>query len=194
VVLGNAKCRQCLKGKKGCKFPVEGEEGLEDEEDVEEAPAMSKSPIASLKKLILSSLCSLYKCKEADLLPESWKEKAATSSIAMCVRRESLSPEVLELRLQVSMPPPSVLSSRSQGLSMLLPSMISSRSQAPSSSSHLCFPSEDYCVCLLQTALHESREDLNTAQDRFASQESLYLDQIAELEKKVGKGSSSCRK
>jgi hypothetical protein len=45
VVLGNAKCCQCLEGKKGCKFPVEEEEGLEDEEDIEEASAMSKSPV-----------------------------------------------------------------------------------------------------------------------------------------------------
>jgi hypothetical protein len=47
---------------------------------------------------------------------------------------------------------------------------------------------------LLQTALHGSKEDLNTAQDRFASREFLYLDQIAELEKQVGKGGSSRRK
>jgi hypothetical protein len=149
VILGNAKCRRCFKDKEGCKFPVEEkEEGLEDEEEVEEAPAMSKSPIASLKKLILSPLCSLHKCKRTDLSPKSQKEKAATSSIAMHARRESSSLEVLEFRLQVSMPPPSMLSSRSQGLSMLLPSMISSRLQAlPASSSRLFFSSEDSSNC-----------------------------------------------
>jgi hypothetical protein len=41
VVLGNAKCRQCLKGKKGCKFPVEEEKALEGEEDVKEVPTVS---------------------------------------------------------------------------------------------------------------------------------------------------------
>jgi hypothetical protein len=190
VVPGNAKCHRCLKGKKGCKFPVEEEEGLENAEDVEEAPAVSKSPVASLKKLISSPLRSLRKRKETDLSPESQKEKAATSSIAVRARRESPSPELLEFRSQVSMPPSSMMSSRSQDLSMLPPSMISSRSQV-SSSSHLFFPSEDYRVRLLQTALHKSKEDLNTARDCFASQESLYLDQIAALEKQVGKGGPS---
>jgi hypothetical protein len=167
---------------------------LEDEEEVEEPPAVSKLPVASFKKLISSPLHSLRRHKETDLSPESQKEKAATSSIAICARRESLSPEVLEYGLQVFMPPPSMLSFRSQGLFMLPPSMISSRLQALSSSSHLFFPSKDYHVRLLKTALHESEEDLNTPQDQFASQESLYLDQIAELEKKVGKGSSSRHK
>jgi hypothetical protein len=193
VVPRNAKCRQCLKGKKGCKFPVEEEEGLENAEDVEEAPTVSKLPVASLKKLISSPLCSLRKRKETDLLFELQKEKAATSSIAVHARRESPSPELLEFGSQVSMPPSSMMSSRSQGLSMPPPSMISSRSQV-SSSSRLFFPSEDYRVCLLQTALREFEEDLNTAQDRFASQESLYLDQIAALEKQVGKGGPSRRK
>jgi hypothetical protein len=68
--------------------------------------------------------------------------------------------------------------------------MISSRSQV-SSSSRLFFPSEDYCVRLLQTALRKSEEDLNTARDHFTSRESLYLDQIAVLEKQVGKGGPS---
>jgi hypothetical protein len=70
------------------------------------------------------------------------------------------------------------------------PSLISSRSQA-STLSCLFFPSEDYCVRLLQTALRKSEEDLNTARDCFASRESLYLDQIAALEKQVGKGGPS---
>jgi hypothetical protein len=55
---------------------------LEDEEDVEEAPAVSKLPIASLKKLILSPLHSLRKRKETDLSPESQREKAPTLSIS----------------------------------------------------------------------------------------------------------------
>jgi hypothetical protein len=84
---------------------------LEDEEEVEDAPAMSKLPVASLKKLISFPLCSLHKCKETDLSPKSQKEKAATSSIVVHARRKSLSPEVLEFGLQVSMPPPSMLSS-----------------------------------------------------------------------------------
>jgi hypothetical protein len=111
VVPGNARCHRCFKGKKGCKFSVEEEEGLEDEEEVEEAPAMSKLPIALLKKLISFPLCSLCKRKETDLSSESQKEKAATSSIAMHARRESPSPEVLEFGSQVFMPPPSMLSS-----------------------------------------------------------------------------------
>jgi hypothetical protein len=109
VVLGNAKCHRCLKGKKGCKFPVEEEEVLEDEEDVEEVPTVSKLPIASLKKLISFPLCSRCKRKETDLSPELQKEKAATPSIAVRARRESLSPELPEFGSQVSMPPSSML-------------------------------------------------------------------------------------
>jgi hypothetical protein len=122
-----------LKGKKGCKFPVEEEEVLEGEEDVEEVPAVSKSPVASLKKLILSPLHSLCKRKETDLLPELQKEKAATSSIAMHARRELPSPELSDFRSQVSMPPSSMLSSKSQGLSMPPPSMISLLDRKPQS-------------------------------------------------------------
>jgi hypothetical protein len=154
---------------------------------------VSKLPVASLKKLISSPLCSLRKRKETDLSPESQKEKAATSSIAVRARRELPSPELLEFGLQVSMPPSSMMSSRSQDLSMPPPSMISSRSQV-SSSSRLFFPSEDYRVRLLQTALRKSEEDLNIARDCFASRESLYLDQITALEKQVGKGGPSRRK
>jgi len=67
--------------------------------------------------------------------------------------------------------------------------MISSRSQA-SSSSRLFFPTEDYRVQLLQSALRESEEDLTMVRERFASRESLYLEQIALLEKKLEEGSS----
>jgi hypothetical protein len=137
VVPGNAKCHRCLKGKKGCKFPVEEEEALEGEEDVEEVPAVSKLPVASLKKLISSPLRSLHKRKETDVSPESQKEKAASLSIAVRARRESPSPELPEFGSQVSMPPSSMLSSRSQGLFMPPPSMISSRLPRPVSSSHL---------------------------------------------------------
>jgi hypothetical protein len=170
------------------EFPVEKGE---DEEDVEETPAVSKLPVAFLKKLISSPLHSLRKRKESDLLPESQKEKAPSSSIAMGARRESPSPKLIKFGLKVSMLPPSLLSSQSQGLSMPFPSMIPSQSQGKSSSSHLFFPSEDYHVCLLQTALCKSEEDLTTVWDQFASQESLYFEQIAKLEKQVGKRRSS---
>jgi hypothetical protein len=138
----------------------------------------AKLPVASLKKLLLSPVWAFCKREEADLSSESQKEKAASTSTSVHIRRESPFPELVNMGSQTSMPPPSIISSRSQASTL----------------SRLFFPSEDYCVHLLQTALHKSKEDINTAQDRFASWESLYLAQIVELEKQVGKRSSSCCK
>jgi hypothetical protein len=168
-----------LKGKKGCKFfSVEDEEGSVEEVVEEVATPSAKSLVASLKELLSSPVRVFCKRKEADLSPESQKEKAVSTSTAVRARRESPSPELINLDSQTPMPPPSLISSRSHA----------------STSSCLFFPSEDYRVRLLQTALRESEEDLNTAPDRFASRELLYLDQIAVLEKEVGKEGPSCRK
>jgi hypothetical protein len=168
-----------LKGKKGCKFSsVEDEEGSVEEVVEEVATPSAKSPVASLKKLLSSPVRVFCKWKEADLSPELQKEKATSTSTAVRARRESPSPELIKMDSQTPMPPPSLISSQSQASTL----------------SRLFFPSEEYHVCLLQTALHKSEEDLNTARDRFASRESLYLDQIAALEKQVGKGGPSCRK
>jgi hypothetical protein len=165
-----------LKGKKGCKFfSVEDEEGSVEEVVEKVATPSAKSPVASLKKLLSSPVQVFCKRKEADLSPESQKEKATSTSTAVRARRESPSPELIKMDSQTPMPPPSLISSRSQA----------------STSSCLFFPSEDYRVRLLQTALRKSKEDLNTVQDRFASRESLYLDQISALEKQVGKGGPS---
>ena len=181
VIKGITKCWQCLKSKKGCKFSLleekkeEEEEEEEEKEEVEAAPAPSKLPVAKLKKILSLPIHSLHKRKEDQLLPESQK-KAATLSTAIRVQRES--PEVggvEELSSVGSMPPPSIMSSWLQA----------------SSSSRLYFLSKDYWVQLLQTALWESEEDLSTIKDQFASQESLYLDQIMKLEKEL---SESCSK
>ena len=169
MVEGNVKCRRCFKGKKGCKFSA-----LEEEEEVEVAAVPSKSPVSSLKKLLASPIRALRKRKEEDLSPESQKDKVDTSSIAVRPQRETPSPEFVDFGSQVSMPPPSMISSRSQA----------------SSSSRLFFPTEDYRVQLLQSALRESEEDLTMVRERFASRESLYLEQIALLEKKLEEGSS----
>lgn len=170
VAEGSSRCQRCLKGKKGCHFPVEGEVDL--------PVAVSKSPVASIKKFISSPIKSLRKRKEADLSPESQKEKAATSSTAIRTRKDSPSPELGGDAVSiVSMPPPS--------------SIITSRSG--SSSARYFFPSDDYRVQLLQTALRESQEDLTIAQDRFASKESLYLGRIAALESQMGKRGSSSK-
>ena len=183
VVEGNTRCKRCLKGKKGCKFSSVVEE------EVEETAAVSKSPVASIKKFLASPIRSMRKRKEADLSPESQKEKIATSSAAVRSRKGSSSPERGgEVSSIISMPPPS----NRTGASMPPSSIISSRSAA-SSSSRLYFPSDDYRVQLLQTALRESQEDLSLAQDRFASRESVYLDRIAALESQLGKGGSSSK-
>jgi hypothetical protein len=139
-----------LKGKKGCKFSsVEDEEEVEEEAIEEVATSLAKLPVALLKKLFSSPVQAFRKQKGADLSPESQKEKATSTSTAVCVRRESPSPELVDMGSQTPMPPPSIISFRSQA----------------STSSRLFFPSEDYCMHLLQTALCKSEEDLNTACD-----------------------------
>ena len=181
VVPGNAKCRRCLKGKKGCRFSVEGSGESEIVEDADVNIPAKKSPIASLKEVLTSPIRSLRKRKETDLSPEAVKEKESTSSSAIRVRRRSPSPEfseVMEVASTISVPPPS---------------MISNRSQVPYSS-HLFFPSNDYRVRHLQSAFRESQEDLSRLQERFASKESLYLAEIADLKQQMEEGSSAGRK
>ena len=74
-----------MKGKKRCKFPSLEEEKEEEEEEEETAPTPSKSPVAKLKKILSSPICSLCKRKEDQLLPESQNEKAATLSATIRV-------------------------------------------------------------------------------------------------------------
>ena len=163
-------------------------EGSGESEVVEEAdinvPA-KKSPIALLKNVLTSPIRSLRKRKDTDLSPEAVKEKGSTSSFAIRIHRRSPSPEfseVMEVASTILVPPPS--------LSMPPPSMIFNRSQVPYSS-HLFFPSNDYHVCHLQLAFRESQEDLSRLQEQFASKESLYLAEIADLKRQMEEGSSA---
>jgi hypothetical protein len=189
------KCHRCLKGKKGCKFPeAKGEEEEEKEEEeeeeeevVEEVKAVSKSPVAKLKKLLSSPLRSLKKRKEDDLSPESQKDKIASSSVAVRARRESPSPELVEDAASI-MPPPSTRSAFS------MPSSIMSSRSRGSASSRLFRPSDDFQVQMLQLALRDSEEDLTVARDRFTSMEAMYLSRIDTLEKSLTEGSSKGRK
>ena len=83
VVPGNAKCCRCLKGKKGCRFSVEGSGKLEVVEEAEVDVSAKKLPITSLKNILMSLIQSLRKRKDTDLLPEAVKEKKATSSASI---------------------------------------------------------------------------------------------------------------
>ena len=162
VVAGNRKWHRCLKGKKGCKFTVADEE--------EEESQKSQLPVAALKKILSLPIHSLHKRKEVDLLPGSVKERAETSSVANCARLEL---EALELKVYEdnSMPSPSIVLSQ-------VPS-------SSSSSSHLFYPTEDFAVCHLQSALHALQEDITCIQEQFSSRESLYLEEITELKSKL---------
>ena len=59
----------------------------------------------------------------------------------------------------------------------IVPSMV------PSGSSFSClfYPTEDFAICHLQPALCALQEDISWIQEQFASRESLYLEEIAEL-------------
>ena len=116
-----------------------------------------------------------------NLSPEAVKENESTSSSAIRVHRRSPSPEfseVMEVASTILVPPPSMISNHSQVLY----------------SSYLFFPSNDYYVRHLQSAFQESQEDLSHLQERFASKESLYLAEIANLKRQMEEGSSAGHK
>ena len=75
VVPGNAKCRRCLKGKKGCWFSVEGSGESEIVEEADVNVPAKKSPIALLKEVLTSPIQSLRKHKDTDLSPEAGQGK-----------------------------------------------------------------------------------------------------------------------
>jgi hypothetical protein len=101
-----------LKGKKGCKFSsIEDEEEVEEEAVEKVAMSSAKLLVALLTKLLSSPVWVFRKQKEADLSPESQKEKAVSTSTAVHVRRESPSPELVNMGSQTPMPPPSIISS-----------------------------------------------------------------------------------
>ena len=56
VAPGNAKCRRCLKGKKGWRFSVDGSGELEIVEEADVNVPAKKSPIASLKDILTSPI------------------------------------------------------------------------------------------------------------------------------------------
>ena len=143
IVAGNWKCHRCLKGKKGCKFTVAEKEEEEEEgegDDVEEEESQkSQLPVAALKRILLLPIHLLHKRKEVDLLLGSVKERAETSSVANCTR---LKLEALELEVDDN--------------NLMLPLSIVPL-QVPSgflSSSHTFYPTKDFAICHLQSALH----------------------------------------
>ena len=179
VVAGNHKCCRCLKGKKGCKFMVADEEKEEEgDDDEEEESQKSWWPVAALKKILLLPIHLLHKRKEVNLLPGLVKERAKTLLVDNCSRLELEAPE-LEVDKDDSMPPPSIV-----------PSQIPSGS---SSSSHLFYPTKDFAVRHLQSALRASQEDITCIQEQFASRKFLYLEEIAELKNKLKAGPSKSK-
>ena len=176
IVAGNHKCHRCLKGKKGCKFTGAEEEEEEDEgegDDVEEELQKSRSLVAALKKILSLPICSLHKRKEVDLSLGFIKERAEASSAANCARLELEVPE-LEVDNNDSMPPPSIV-----------PSQVPSGS---SSSSQLFYPTKDFAICHLQSALCASQGDITCIQEQFVLRESLCLEEIVELKSKLKAG------
>ena len=171
-----------FEGKKGCKFTVAEEEEEEEEgevDDVEEEELQkSQSPVAALKKILSSPICLLRKRKEVDLSPGSVKERAETLLVANCARLESEAPE-LEVDDNDLMLPPSIA-----------PLQVPSGSL---SSSHLFYPTEDFAICHLQSALHVLQEDFTWIQEQFVSRELLHLEEIAELKNKLKAGPSKSK-
>ena len=143
IVAGNWKCCRCLNGKKGCKFTVAEEEEEEEEGEVddieEEELQKSRLLVAALNKILLLPICLLHRRKEVDLSLGSVKERAETLSVANCTRLEL---EALELEVDDNnlMLPPSIV-----------PLQVPSGSL---SSSHTFYPTKDFAICHLQSALH----------------------------------------
>ena len=157
---------------------VADEEEEEGNDIEEEELQKSRSPVAALKKILSSPISLLRKRKEVDLSPGSVKERAEILSIANHTRLESEAPE-LKVDKDDSMPPP-----------LIVPLQVPSSS---SSSSHLFYPTKDFAVCHLQSALRASQEDITRIQEQFASRESLYLEEIAELKNKLKAGPSKLK-
>ena len=120
-------------------------------DDVEEEE-LQKSwlPVAALKNILSLPICSLCKRKEVNLLLGSVKERAKTLSVANHARLES---EALELEVDDNdlMPPLSIV-----------PLQVPSGS---SSSSHRFYPTEDFAICHLQSALRALQEDITRIQE-----------------------------
>ena len=144
----------------------------------EEESQKLRLPVAALKKILSSPIHLLCKRKEVDLLPGSVKERAETSLVANCARLEL---EALELEVDKDnfMPPP-----------LIVPLQVPS---GPSSSSHLFYPTKDFAVCHLQSALCALQKDITRIQEQFASRESLYLEEISELKNKLKAGPSKSK-
>ena len=126
---------------------AEEEEEKEGEgDDVEEESQKSQLPVAALKKILSSPIHSLHKRKEVNLSLGSIKERAEALSAANHTRLESEAPE-LEVDNDGLIPPPSIV-----------PLQVPSGS---SSSSHLFYPTDDFAVCHLQSALRAFKSSLH---------------------------------
>ena len=155
----------------------EEEEGEGDDIEEEELQK-SQLPVAALKKILSSPICLWRKRKEVDLLPGSVKERAETLLVANCTRLELEAPE-LEVDDNDSMPPLSIVLLQVHSGSL--------------SSSYLFYPTKDFAICHLQSALRASQEDITQIQEQFALRESLYLEEIAELKNKLKYGPSNLK-
>ena len=158
----------------------EEEEGEGDDVEEEELQK-SRSLVAALKKILSSPICLLCNRKEVNLSLGSVKERAETLSIANQARLELEAPEPEGDGDNLMLPP------------SIVPLQVPSSS---SSSSYLFYPTKDFAICHLQSALHALQGNITHIQEQFALRELLYLEEIAELKSKLKAGpskSESCK-
>ena len=204
-VVGTTRCKVCAKAKQSCNYHISEasqkdkgkqvgrivdaaeeseEEGDEGEEEEEEEEKKGPSPIAKAFKKLTSPLKAIGKRKTTELSPGSLKDREAESSERARARHPSPSSSV-------ELPEPSRDSS----------SFISSTMPPPSNLSGSFHTTYDpFYVRRLENRLQESQEDLTTMREgitkleqRYASRESLLLEEIAHLKTRLGEGEGSRR-
>ena len=163
---------------------AEESEEEEDEEEEEDAPKKTRSPLGKVFNKVLSPLKSISKRKATELSPGSVKDVEAESN--QRARGCQLSPA-----LSIEVPIPSKGTSPYYSTSMPPPSIVSSRSAAPQ---------DPFYVQRLENQLRESQEDLSLMQEgilrlehRYASRQSLLLEDISHLRTRLGEGKGSRR-
>ena len=160
------------------------EEEDEEEEEEEDAPKKACSPLGKVFNKVVLPFKSISKRKAMELSPGSVKDVEAESS----QRARSCQPSPAS---SVEVPIPSQDTSPYYSTSMPPPSVVSSRFNTPQ---------DPFYVRRLDNQLRESQEDLTLMQEgmqrlerRYASRESLLMEESALLRSRLSEGEGSRR-
>ena len=176
----------------------EEEEEEVEEPEVEETTPQKPSKAKEFVKKLVSPLRQLGgKRRTEDLSPETVQEREAAAAKAALRHKVSSEASVVESRqpgpsvdpsLYGSGPPSTIFSMESAGRSYSQSSAVGPpfmRMPYPATPSRPPANISPYAYQLLEHSLRASQEDLRAAHERFASRESLLLEQITDLEHRL---------